>query len=371
MSIFNREICDSNNPLVFFDIQIDEEKVGRLLIELRADVVPKTAENFRALCTGEKGCSKNTGTRLHFKGSKFHKIKPLFMCQGGDIVSFDGNGGESIYGKTFEDENFTLSHEDGAVSMANMGKPDTNSSQFFITSGDCSHLNEINVVVGYVIRGIGIIAEMEKFASKDGKPFQDIMIVDCGQIKPGEDWGIGDEDESEDRLPPFPRDWDECGADYTIKEMLEILNNIKGAGNFFFKQSRWIEACRRYKKAERYLNFFHNNVRTIEDRSEMDKFLVTNCLNQAAAMIKLEEYENAIYACKSALILDPHNAKALFRRGQAHHMLKNYELAVKDLREAMQQSPSDKIVLSEYTRAKRSLSCYLEQQRKGLTKMFK
>lgn len=82
--------------------------VGRLVIELRADVVPKTAENFRALCTGEKGLSELTGTRLHYKGSRFHKVKSLFMSQGGDIVNFNGSGGESIYGKTFEDENFTL-----------------------------------------------------------------------------------------------------------------------------------------------------------------------------------------------------------------------------------------------------------------------
>ena len=136
--------------------------VGRMIIELRKDTVPKTAENFRQLCTGEAKLGVN-GTQLHYKNTLFHKVQRVFMAQGGDVVGKDGKSGESIYGPTFEDENFTLlvtfegytlcgefllfaifslQHEQGAVSMANLGKPNTNNSQFFITAGDSPHLGK-------------------------------------------------------------------------------------------------------------------------------------------------------------------------------------------------------------------------------------
>ncbi|XP_065073058.1 peptidyl-prolyl cis-trans isomerase D [Ochlerotatus camptorhynchus] len=365
-----REIHNPKNPLVFLEVQIGEERVGRLVIELRADVVPKTAENFRALCTGEKGLSESTGTRLHYKGSPFHKVKSLFMSQGGDIVNFNGSGGESIYGKTFDDENFTLLHEDGAVSMANLGKPNTNNSQFFITSGECPHLNETHVVVGYVIKGIGVIGEMEKYASDEGMPTMQINIVDCGQIAPEEDWGINDDDETGDKLPPFPKDWCKFEETFTILEMLDHLDRIKAAGNYFFKEKQWVEACRRYKKAERYFNFFNNNISMIEDRTKLEQFHLMNCLNLAAALLKLKDYDNVLFACNSALVLDPINAKALFRRGQAHHKLKNYELAILDLTQVVQQIPSDKLVLTELSQVKAKLGDYRAQQRIALTKYF-
>lgn len=366
----NRETHDPRNPLVFLEVQIGEERVGRLVIELRADVVPKTAENFRALCTGEKGFSDTTGTRLHYKGSPFHKVKSLFMSQGGDIVHFNGTGGESIYGKTFEDENFNLLHEDGAVSMANFGRPNTNNSQFFITSGECPHLNGTHVVVGYVIKGIGVIGEMEKYASDEGMPTKPIVVVNCGQIAPGQDWSINDNDETSDKLPPFPKDWSKFEDNFTIHEMLDHLDCIKAAGNYLFKEKRWVEACRRYKKAERYFNFFNNKIRAIEDRAKLEQFQLMNCLNLAAALLKLEDYENVLFACNSALALDPNNAKALFRRGQAHNRVKNYELAISDLSQVLQQLPGDKLVSAELSQARVKLGDYRAQQRIALTKYF-
>ncbi|KAL0334622.1 UNVERIFIED_CONTAM: Peptidyl-prolyl cis-trans isomerase 1 [Sesamum radiatum] len=133
------------NPKVFFDMTVGGQPAGRIVMELYADVVPKTAENFRALCTGEKGVGRS-GKPLHYKGSTFHRVIPNFMCQGGDFTAGNGTGGESIYGSKFADENFVKKH------------------------------------TGPVVEGYDVVKAIEKVGSGSGRTSKPVVVADCGQL---------------------------------------------------------------------------------------------------------------------------------------------------------------------------------------------
>lgn len=170
------------NPLVFLDVSIDGNPAEKIVIELFADIVPRTAENFRSLCTGEKGVGLSTGKPLHYKGCLFHRVIKGFMAQGGDFSKGNGTGGESIYGGKFPDENFQVEHtEAGLLSMANSG-PNTNGSQFFITFKRTPHLDGKHVVFGKVVKGMDFVRKIEQLGTDSGKQSGLVKIVDCGEM---------------------------------------------------------------------------------------------------------------------------------------------------------------------------------------------
>lgn len=167
------------NPVVFLDVSVGGRAAGRLQIELFADAVPRTAENFRQLCTGEL---KQHGRAVGYKNAPFHRVLPGFMVQGGDLLRGDGSGSLSIYGDAFPDESFALPHDRaGLLSMANSG-PHTNGCQFFITSAPCSHLDGKHVVFGRVVDGLHVVRLIEQVPCAQGRPKLPVLISECGQM---------------------------------------------------------------------------------------------------------------------------------------------------------------------------------------------
>ncbi|KAL4881081.1 peptidyl-prolyl cis-trans isomerase D [Aspergillus karnatakaensis] len=371
-------MAESRRPRVFFDIQIGQQKAGRIALELFNDVVPKTAENFRALSTGEKGDGKQ-GKPLSFKGSIFHRVIKQFMIQGGDFTAFNGTGGESIYGEKFPDENFELKHDRPfLLSMANSG-PGTNGSQFFITTVPTPHLDGKHVVFGEVLNGKSIVRKIENLPTQADKPTQDVTIVDCGELT-GEEYDNADKkapDATGDPYEDFPDDHQ--GEQLSAPVCFKIASELKNFGNTAFKSGNSNLGLEKYQKGLRYLNEFpdpdENDPKDLDPQMKSLRFTLHS--NSSLLANKLGQFKNAktwaTYALEvadAANAKDADKAKVHYRRAVAHSGLKEEDDALKDLEQASTLAPSDAAITAETARVKKAIKAREAQEKATARKFF-
>ena len=349
---------------------------SRLTCEQYSDVVPKTAENFRALCTGEKGQGKS-GKPLSFKNSIFHRVIKSFMIQGGDFTAFNGTGGESIYGEKFDDENFEIKHEKPfLLSMANSG-PGTNGSQFFVTTVPTPHLDSKHVVFGEVLNGKNIVREIENLKTQSDKPIEDVVVVDCGQLE-GSDFENATQkapDSTGDPYEDFPADQ---GSDLKGEDFFKIATEIKDFGNKAFKAGDVETGIEKYQKGLRYLNEYPTTTTsesdTLKDQVDALRFTLNN--NSAMLANKAKRYQEAQRWATAAIESPNKNgkdtdlAKAYFRRAQARVGLKDFEDAVKDFEQAAKLAPQDAAIKSELTKTKNAVKESEKKEKAAFKKFF-
>jgi peptidyl-prolyl isomerase D len=366
-------------PLTFFDISIADKPVGRIVFSLFNDLVPKTAENFRQLCTGEAGKGQS-GKPLHYKGSGFHRVIKGFMCQGGDFTAGNGTGGESIYGEKFGDEAFAVNHtRPFLLSMANAG-PNTNGSQFFITVAPTSHLDGKHVVFGEVVKGKAVVRQIEHYPTASDVPTAPIIIADCGLLSP-DDPSLQDDPKAklEDPYEDYPSDEDRDTENPEVA--LEIAKAVREVGNKLFKEGKVDEALQKYEKSLRYLDLHPvlPEDSPAELKAAFDALLGPLLLNSSLAAIKLQHKSssnariavtNTTRALDNLQLSDVDKAKALYRRALAQLSLGYDEKAEIDLAAAAQLAPNDANIAAELNKIRQAKKDLKEREKKAYKKLF-
>ncbi|XP_076897701.1 peptidyl-prolyl cis-trans isomerase CYP40-like [Bidens hawaiensis] len=354
----------------YLDISIGGELEGRIVVELFTEIVPKTAENFRALCTGEKGTSPITGVPLHYKGVKFHRLIKSSKIEGGDITAGDGTGGESIYGPTFDDENFDLKHErKGMLSMVNSG-PNTNGSKFLITTTRTPNLDGKYVVFGKVVKGMGTVKAIEHVETDDDdRPVVDVVVEDCGEIKDGEDDGVGNFFKDGDEYPDWPADVDSGPSQ--VSWWFGAVDSIRACGNEAFKKQDYKMALRKYKKAVRYLDVCWDKEGICEEGTiSVGRKKAQIFTNSAACKLKLGDANGALIDIEFATRDGENNAKAWFRQGQAYMALNEVDKAIQSFKKAKELEPNDAGIRRELNAAKEIVANRLKKEKAAYANYF-
>ena len=353
---------ENTRSKVFFDISIGGKTAGRVVFELFDDITPKTAENFKQLCLKTPG----------YKDSIFHRVIKDFMIQGGDYENFNGTGGSSIYGEKFDDENFQLKHDEPfLLSMANAG-PNTNGSQFFVTTVKTPHLDGKHVVFGKVISGKSVIRKVERTETGESdRPLKECKVINCGILNEGDPLVIDDGtgDKYEDIIS------DEPSVDINKPEtVFEAVNNIKNIGTECFKQGKLELALDKYIKAQSYMTDYNPYDLTDEDVATYWKLQISCYLNMSLMSLKLKnaqetiKYSTEVLECEQ--LDDKSKAKAYFRRGNGHLIGHNEEDAIADFEEAHNLQPTDAGISKALNDAKVSLKNRKAKEKAAFSKFF-
>ncbi|KAF5201663.1 Peptidyl-prolyl cis-trans isomerase cyp40 [Thalictrum thalictroides] len=292
------------------------------------------------------------------------------MIQGGDISARNGTGGESIYGLKFEDENFELKHEKkGMLSMANSG-PNTNGSQFFITTTRTPHLDGKHVLFGKVIKGMGVVRSVEHVHTNEGDcPIVDAVIADCGEIPEGADDGFINFFKDGDTFPDWPADLDEKPDD--VSWWINAVDAAKTFGNNHYKKQDYKMAIKKYRKALRYLDICWDKEDIDEEKSaSLRKTKSQIFTNSSACKLKIGDLQGALFDADFALREEESNVKALFRQGQAQMALNDIDSAVESFKKALQLEPNDGGIKKELAAARKKIADRRDQEKKAFSKMF-
>ncbi|KAH1026728.1 peptidyl-prolyl cis-trans isomerase D isoform X1 [Dendroctonus ponderosae] len=350
---------------VFLDFAFNQVPAGRVIIKLFLDVAPKTAENFRCLCTGEKGMGQ-LGKLLYYKGSRMHRVVPLCMVQGGDIVNGDGTSGDSIYGEYFPSEAREVEHTEPGMVGLSIDSSGRNSSQFYITTQPCPHLDDQNVVCGKVVKGLDVIQDMSEIPRENDIPQGDIVICDCGELKPGEPWCLEENDGTADVYPPWPNDWNGSVDEHLLTG---VIRDINGSGHIFYHKQSYQDAERKYKKVLRYIDWFIEKSSKRADNSFME-FRYNVLLNLCAVRLKLNKNAEVIQHSSEVIAHNPDNGKAFYRRACAKLALKEYDGALQDLKIAYKLHPNDRSIRNTFEAAKRKRQLYLNKEKLFYSRAF-
>ncbi|GMM44415.1 hypothetical protein DAPK24_009900 [Pichia kluyveri] len=353
---------ENTRSKVFFDISIGGKTAGRVVFELFNDITPKTTENFKQLCLKTPG----------YKDSIFHRVIKDFMIQGGDYENFNGTGGSSIYGEKFDDENFELKHDEPfLLSMANAG-PNTNGSQFFVTTVKTPHLDGKHVVFGKVISGKSVIRKVERTETGESdRPLKECKVINCGILNEGDPLVIDDGtgDKYEDIIS------DEPSVDINKPEtVFEAVNNIKNIGTECFKQGKLELALDKYIKAQSYMADYNPYDLTDEDVATYWKLQISCYLNMSLMSLKLKnaqdtiKYSTEVLECEQ--LDDKSKAKAYFRRGSGHLIGHNEEDAIADFEESHNLQPTDAGISKALNDAKVSLKNRKAKEKAAFSKFF-
>ncbi|KAI5961812.1 CPR6 [Candida pseudojiufengensis] len=368
-----QEQQNENKSLVYFDLTCDGKPKGRVIFKLYDDIVPKTTKNFRTLCS-EENKHKNSpisGKPLSYKNSIFHRVIKDFMCQGGDFTHGTGIGGESVY------ENFDKLHDKPfLLSMANAG-PNTNGSQFFITTVPTPHLNGKHVVFGELIQGKSIIRQMER-SDKDSndKPVDEWKIEDCGELPA--DYVLNDnpDDGTGDEFEEILKDNDVKKVDINDpNSVINAVTKIKDIGTKLLKEGKLKNSMEKYSKAVNYLDDYFPEDLSNEKISEINKLKISCLLNLSLVSLKLKNGKKAIKAANDALhtdlIDDKSKVKALYRKGSGYLLIKDEENAELYFKEAFKLEPNDPAIKKGLEDVKLNIKKRKEQQKKSMSKFFK